>query len=142
VFANEAGNIDTHMLERLKKTCRRSGIKEATVHGLRHSFGTHLRMAGASLADIADLLGHQDLATTQIYAKVQQDHLRQVVSKLGALVEAPERSRQQQLTGGTHGSLGTAHPEGESSGVPGTTEEAHSGETAGGEGTGGAGKAG
>ena len=33
-------------------------------------------MAGVSLADIADLLGHKDLATTQIYAKVQQEHLR------------------------------------------------------------------
>ena len=41
-------------------------------------------MAGVNLADIADLLGHKDLATTQIYAKVLQDHLRQVVSKLGS----------------------------------------------------------
>jgi len=88
VFGNEAGNIDTHMLERLKKTCRRAGIKEATVHALRHSFGAHLRMAGVSLADIADLLGHQDLATTQIYAKVQQEHLRKAISQLGPLVGA------------------------------------------------------
>jgi hypothetical protein len=43
-------------------------------------------MAGANLADIGDLLGHKDLATTQIYAKVQQDHLRSVVSKLQPLV--------------------------------------------------------
>ncbi len=40
-------------------------------------------MAGVSLADIADLLGHKDLATTQIYAKVHQEHLRTVISKLG-----------------------------------------------------------
>ena len=39
-------------------------------------------MAGISLADIADLLGHKDLATTQIYAKVQQEHLRTVLGKL------------------------------------------------------------
>jgi site-specific recombinase XerD len=142
VFGNETGNIDTHMLERLKKTCRRAGIKEATVHALRHSFGTHLRMAGVSLADIADLLGHQDLATTQIYAKVQQEHLRQVVSKLGALVELPERPGQLQLTGGQHGSMGTSHAERESSGIPGTTQEANSNEAAGSEGTGSPGKAG
>ena len=43
-------------------------------------------MAGCSLADIADLLGHKDLATTQIYAKVQQEHLRSVVGKLTGLV--------------------------------------------------------
>jgi hypothetical protein len=41
-------------------------------------------------------LGHRDLATTQIYAKVQQDHLRQIISKLSPLVSdapaAPEAS--------------------------------------------------
>ena len=47
-------------------------------------------MAGVSLADIADLLGHKDLATTQIYAKVQQEHLRTVVGKLTGLVPTPE----------------------------------------------------
>lgn len=47
-------------------------------------------MAGVCLADIADLLGHKDLATTQIYAKVQREHLRTVVGKLTGLVPAPE----------------------------------------------------
>jgi site-specific recombinase XerD len=86
VFANRAGNRDTHMLTRLKKVCERAGIRSSTVHALRHSFGAHLRMAGVSLADIGDLLGHKDLATTQIYAKVQQEHLRTMVSKLTQLV--------------------------------------------------------
>jgi integrase len=86
VFANKAGNRDTHILERLKKLCRLAGIRSSTVHALRHSFGAHLRMAGVSLADIGDLLGHKDLATTQIYAKVQQEHLRAMVSKLNSLV--------------------------------------------------------
>ena len=58
------------------------------MHALRHSFGAHLRMAGVSLADIADLLGHKDLATTQIYAKVHQEHLRGAMSKLTALVDS------------------------------------------------------
>jgi hypothetical protein len=43
-------------------------------------------MAGVSLADIADLMGHKDLATTQMYAKVEQQHLRTVVSKLTPLI--------------------------------------------------------
>src|SRR5881628_1290577 len=49
-------------------------------------------MAGVSLADIADLLGHKDLATTQIYAKVQQEHLRTVVGKLTGLVPVAAKS--------------------------------------------------
>jgi hypothetical protein len=47
-------------------------------------------MAGVSLADIADLLGHRDLATTQIYAKVLQEHLRAAVGKLPPLLEQLE----------------------------------------------------
>jgi site-specific recombinase XerD len=87
VFANEAGNRDTHILDKLKKICRRAGIASKTVHALRHSFGAHLRMAGVSLADIADLLGHKDLATTQIYAKVHQAHLREAVGRLAGVVD-------------------------------------------------------
>ena len=87
VFGNKAGNRDTHILEKLKNICRKAGIRPTTVHALRHSFGAHLRMAGVNLADIADLLGHKDLATTQIYAKVQQEHLRSIVSKLTPLVK-------------------------------------------------------
>lgn len=99
VFANTAGNRDTYILERLKKVCKRAGIRSSTVHALRHSFGAHLRMAGVSLADIGDLLGHKDLATTQIYAKVQQEHLRTMVSKLTPLAGevGGEKSRQRRL---------------------------------------------
>ncbi len=86
VFANQYGKRLSHLLDRLKGICRRAGIRQATLHSLRHSFGAHLRMAGVSLADIADLMGHKDLATTQIYAKVEQQHLRSVVTKLTPLV--------------------------------------------------------
>lgn len=92
VFPNKDGNRDTHMLAKLKKICRRAGITPTTVHALRHSFGAHLRMAGVPLADIADLLGHKDLATTQIYAKVHQEHLRSVISKLTPAIAGPDDS--------------------------------------------------
>ena len=86
VFANQYGDRLSPLLDRLKGICRKAGIREATLHSLRHSFGAHLRMAGVSLADIADLMGYKDLATTQIYAKVEQEHLRSVASKLTPLV--------------------------------------------------------
>jgi site-specific recombinase XerD len=98
VFPNKEGNLDTHILPKLKKVGRKAGLPTVTVHALRHSFGAHLRMAGVSLADIADLLGHKDLATTQIYAKVHQEHLRGVIAKLTPVVLDATESPLTQIT--------------------------------------------
>lgn len=87
VFPNRAGKPDKHLLEKMKKICRKAGIEDLTVHQLRHSFATILRMKGVALADIADLLGHKDLATTQIYANVQQEHLRTAINKLSGVID-------------------------------------------------------
>jgi site-specific recombinase XerD len=55
-----------------------SGLEgKITPHTLRHSFATHLHQRGVDIMTIKELLGHESVATTQIYAKVTLEHMRQ-----------------------------------------------------------------
>jgi integrase len=61
-----------------------AGIKSFRWHDLRHTFASRLRMKGAPLEDIADLLGHKSLTMTRRYAHLGPNKLHAVVSLLGA----------------------------------------------------------
>lgn len=72
----------SHLFSKYAKAAGIKAGKKVTLHSLRHSFATHLRLQGVQLDEIQKLLGHSSIQTTMIYAKVVDDILKLSTNKL------------------------------------------------------------
>lgn len=77
-FVGIFGNRMHEFYARLEQMRKRAGIeKQVTLHGLRHSIATHLLQSGMDIEEIAKLLGHSSLASTQLYTHIINQHDRE-----------------------------------------------------------------
>lgn len=97
--SSDAGHLTRQRFAQLlKELAIMAGIDHEKVspHVLRHAFATHLLDHGADLRAVQKMLGHADIATTQIYTHVANERLRQVVEEhhpLARTSPAPRRKR-------------------------------------------------
>jgi len=84
VFPGRKGSLND-VRESLNGACKRAGIPHVRVHGLRHTFGSQMAMAGADPFAIMKAMGHTDIKTTMIYVSLGKSHIREQVEKLNGI---------------------------------------------------------
>jgi len=81
---SESGHLTRQRFAQLlKELSRNAGIDSGKVspHVLRHAFATHLLKHGADLRSVQKMLGHADIATTQIYTQIVNDQMQKAVDE-------------------------------------------------------------
>ncbi len=84
LFLNNRGRALTRVMifTMVKRAAIAAGItKSVSPHTFRHSFATHLLQGGASIRQVQEMLGHENIVTTEIYTHLDIDHLRACVEE-------------------------------------------------------------
>ena len=83
VFPSEAG-LPKFPQRQWEEALRAAQIEDFRFHDLRHSAASYLAMSGATLAEIAEVLGHKTLAMVKRYSHLTEQHTSMVVARMTA----------------------------------------------------------
>jgi len=86
VFCKEDGSRYGSVKTAFGSACRRAGITGFRFHDLRHTFASHMVMAGVDMKTLQEILGHADIKMTMRYAHLSPGHLREAVQAVNHLV--------------------------------------------------------
>jgi site-specific recombinase XerD len=82
VFSDDEGKLFTNIRKGFVAACRRARLRDFRFHDLRHTFASHLVMAGVSLRAVQELLGHKAIKMTMRYSHLSSQHLQEAVGLL------------------------------------------------------------
>ncbi|MCJ7507204.1 MAG: site-specific integrase [candidate division Zixibacteria bacterium] len=85
VFCNKNGRPFHNVRQSFTKALREAGINDFRFHDLRHTFASHLVMAGVDLLTVKELLGHKKIDTTLRYSHLSPSHKRSAIERLAFL---------------------------------------------------------
>jgi len=93
VFVNDEGKRYQDVKKSFYAACRRAGIKDFRFHDLRHTFASHLVMAGIDITTVKTLLGHKTLTMTLRYSHLAPSHTQNALSVLDAALSSPNYTK-------------------------------------------------
>ncbi len=82
VFTYQGRKIQDNIKKTLERVVKNAGLRDVTLHTLRHTFASQLALAGVSLMDIKELMGHSSYDTTLRYAHLAEGHVGKQTNKL------------------------------------------------------------
>jgi len=88
----------SNITHKFNQYLQRAGIKGMKLHSLRHTFATMLISSGVDIYTVSRLLGHSDIRTTMIYAKLQVGVLQEAIKKLNSCYNLVTLNGQQTKT--------------------------------------------
>jgi integrase len=91
VFPGKTGQGLVDIRKRFSRALREAGIDEFVFHDLRHTFASHLVMAGVDLMTVKEFLGHKDITMTLRYAHLAPDYQRSAINRLDTYMDTSHK---------------------------------------------------